>query len=94
LKIYGTKKERREVTEERLGIKKINSWKTRRERPLGRPGHKWEDNIEVDFEGRKCERVDWVQLVRAKCQWRAVVTSSKQLNFIKGGGIFESLSDY
>jgi hypothetical protein len=31
-------------------------------RPLGRPNHKWEDNIGIDFKEIGWEGVDWILL--------------------------------
>jgi hypothetical protein len=33
--------------------------KPERKKPLGRPRHKWEDNVEMDLDG-----VDWMHLAR------------------------------
>ena len=31
-------------------------------RPLGRPGHRWENNIEMDLKGVRWGGVDWIDL--------------------------------
>jgi hypothetical protein len=41
-------------------------------RPLGRPRHRWEDNIKMDFEYKG---VDWIQLAQERNQWQAVVNT-------------------
>jgi hypothetical protein len=33
-----------------------------RERPLGRPGHRWEDNIRMDLKEIVGEIMDWMHL--------------------------------
>jgi len=38
--------------------------KTERKRPLGRPRHRWEDNIKMDFEEARCGGMDWIELAR------------------------------
>jgi hypothetical protein len=33
-------------------------------RPLGRPRHRWEDNIRMDLREIGCEGVDWMQVTQ------------------------------
>ena len=42
-------------------------------RPLGRPRHRWEDNIKMDLEevGRCCG--DWMELAQDRDSWWALV---------------------
>ena len=44
-------------------------------RPLGRPRHRWEDNIKMDVEevGRGC--VDWMELAQDRDRWRSLVST-------------------
>jgi hypothetical protein len=35
-------------------------------RPLGRPRHKWEDNIRMDFRDIGWEVVDWLHLAQGR----------------------------
>jgi hypothetical protein len=42
-------------------------------RPLGRPRHRWEDNIEVDFREIGINGANWIQLAQDRVQWRAFV---------------------
>jgi hypothetical protein len=44
-------------------------------RPLGRPRHRWEDNIRMDLEevGRGCG--DWMGLAQDRDRWRALVST-------------------
>jgi hypothetical protein len=43
------------------------------ERPLGRPRHRWVDNIMLDFvETGWCD-VSWIGMAQDKDKWRAVV---------------------
>jgi hypothetical protein len=51
-------------------------WETQRERPLGRPRHRWADNIKVDF-----GVIDlggggdyWLSLAQDRNKWRALVS--------------------
>jgi hypothetical protein len=47
--------------------------KPERKRPIGRPGHKWVDNISMDLEVVGCRDVDWIGLVQERNRWRALV---------------------
>jgi hypothetical protein len=41
--------------------------------PLGRPRHRWEDNIKMDHKEVGYEGVDWTLLAQGDLQWWAVV---------------------
>ena len=48
--------------------------KPERKRPLGRPRHRWEDNIKMDLQvGRGCG--DWMELAQDRDRWRALVST-------------------
>ena len=40
--------------------------KPEEKRPLGRPRHRWEDNIKMDFQGVGCGGMDWIDLARVR----------------------------
>jgi hypothetical protein len=42
-------------------------------RPLGRPRHRWVDNINMDLREIEWDGVDWIYLAQDRDQWRAVV---------------------
>jgi len=44
-------------------------------RPLGRPRHRWEDNIETDLLEVGCEGMDWIDLAQDRDSWRALVNA-------------------
>ena len=50
-----------------------------RKRPLGRSGHRWEDNIKMDLQEVGCEGVDWVELAQDRNKWRALVNALTNL---------------
>ena len=35
-------------------------------RPLGRPRHRWEENIKMDLQEVGCGDMDWIELARDK----------------------------
>ena len=41
--------------------------------PLGRPRHRWEDNIKMDLQEVGCGGMDWIELAQDKDMWRALV---------------------
>jgi 3-oxoacyl-ACP reductase-like protein len=44
-------------------------------RPLGRPRHRWEDNIRMDLQEVGCGGMDWIGLAQDRERWRAVVNA-------------------
>jgi hypothetical protein len=47
--------------------------------PLGRPRHRWEDNIKMDVQEVGGGRGDWMELVQDRDGWRALVSTVKKL---------------
>ena len=47
--------------------------KPERKMSLGRPRHKWEDNIKMDLQEMGCGCMDWIELAQDKDRWRALV---------------------
>jgi hypothetical protein len=41
--------------------------------PLGRPRHRWEDNIKMNFQEVECGGIDWIKLAQVRGRWRALV---------------------
>jgi len=48
-------------------------------KPLGRPRHRWKDNIRMDLKEIGWEGVDWMHLVQDRDQWRALVNTIMNL---------------
>ena len=48
-------------------------------RPLGRPRHRWEDNIRMDLREVSCGCVDWMELAQGRDRWRALVSAVMNL---------------
>jgi hypothetical protein len=44
-------------------------------RPLGRPRHRWEDNIKVDLQEVEWGGMDWIDMAQDRDRWRAVVNA-------------------
>jgi hypothetical protein len=48
-------------------------------RPLGRPRHRWEDNIKMDIQEEGCKGMDWIELVQGRDRWQALVNVAMKL---------------
>jgi hypothetical protein len=48
-------------------------------RPLGRPRHRWEDNIKLDLRETGSDVANWIRLDRDRLQWRAFVNTVMNL---------------
>ena len=49
---------------ERRGAYRLLVGKPEGKRPLGRPSHRWEDNIKMDLQEVGCGCKDWIELVQ------------------------------
>ena len=61
--------------EEGRGVHKVLVGKPEGKRALGRPRHRWEDNIKMDLQdvGRGCGA--WMELTQDRDRWRALVST-------------------
>jgi hypothetical protein len=60
---------------ERRGVYRILVGKSEGKRPLGRPRHRWEDNIKLDPREKGIDGANWIQLAQDRVQWRAFVNT-------------------
>ena len=67
---------------ERRGAYRVLAVKHEGKRPLGRPRHKWEDNIKMDLQEVGCEGMDWIRLTQDKERWRHVVNEVMNLRVL------------
>ena len=61
--------------EERRGIYRVLVGKPEGKRALGRPWHRWEDNIKMDLQEVGCGGVDWIELAQDGDRWWALMTA-------------------
>jgi hypothetical protein len=47
--------------------------------PLGRPRHRWVDNIRMDLQEVGCGYVDWIGLAQDRDKWRTLVSAVMNL---------------
>ena len=60
---------------------KILKCKPTGKRPLGRPRHRWEDNIRMDLEEIGINAGNWVDSAQDRNYWRALVNVALNLRF-------------
>jgi hypothetical protein len=60
-------------------VYRILMGKAERKRPLGRPRHRWEDNIRMYLQKVRCGCVDWIGLAQDRDRWRALVSALMNL---------------
>ena len=53
--------------------------KAERKKRLGRPRHKWEDNIKMDFQEVRCWGMDWIEVAQDRGRWWALVNAVMNL---------------
>jgi hypothetical protein len=53
--------------------------KPERKRPLGKPRHRWEDNIRMNVREIGWGGMDWIDLAQDRDQWRALVNTVMNL---------------
>jgi hypothetical protein len=63
---------------ERRGVDSLVG-KPEGKRPLGRPRHRWEDNIKMDLQEVGCEGMDWIEVAHNRDRWRAFVNEVMNL---------------
>ena len=64
---------------ERRGLYRVLVGKLVGKRPLGRPRHRWEDNIKMDIQEVGCGGMTWNELAQDRDRWRAVVNAVMSL---------------
>jgi hypothetical protein len=66
---------------ERKGVYVVLVGKLEGERPLGRSGRRWEDNIKIDPEEVCWQCVGWIDLARDRDMWQAFVNTVVKLGY-------------
>jgi hypothetical protein len=60
---------------ERRGVYRVLVEKPEGKRALGRPRHRWEDNIKMEFQEVGCGGMGWIELAQDRDRWRALVNA-------------------
>ena len=66
---------------ERRGEYRVLVGKPEGKRPLGRPSHRWEDNIKMDLQEVGYGGMDWIGLAENRDSWWALVNAVMNLRF-------------
>ena len=73
---------------ERRGVHRLLVGKPKEKRPLGRPRHRWEDNIKMDPQEVGCGGADWIEVAQDRDRWRALVNAVMNLRVLYNAGNF------
>jgi hypothetical protein len=57
-------------------------------RPLGRPRHRWKDNIKMDHQEVGWESMDWTDMAQDRDRWQALVNVVMNLRVPQNAGNF------
>jgi len=57
-------------------------------RPLGRPRHRWEDNINMGLQEVGCGSMDWIELTEDRDRWRMLLNAVMNLRVPQNAGNF------
>ena len=61
------------------GVCRVLVGKPEGKRPIGRPRHRWEDNIKMDLQEVGCGCMEWMELVQERDRWWACVNAVMNL---------------
>jgi hypothetical protein len=64
---------------EKRNVYRLLVGKPEGKRPLGRPRHRWIDNMKMDLLEIRVSVVDWIGLAQDRYRWRALVNSVMNL---------------
>jgi len=64
---------------EKRGVYRVLVGKPEGRRPLGRPRHRWVDNITMDLQEVGCGNMDWIGLDQDRDRWRTLVSAVMNL---------------
>jgi hypothetical protein len=64
---------------ERRGVYRVLVGRTERKRPLGRPRHRWENNVRTDLREIGIDGANWIQLAQNRVQWRTFLNTVMNL---------------
>jgi len=65
--------------EDKRGVYRVLVGKPEGKRPLGRPRHRWEENIKMDIQEVGCGGMDWIEKAQDRDRWWAFVNAVMNL---------------
>jgi hypothetical protein len=63
------------------GVYRVLVGRAEGKRPLGRPRHRWEDNIKMDLRETGIDGTNWIRLTQDRVQWRTFLSAIMNLRF-------------
>jgi len=64
---------------ERRDVYRVLVGKPEGKSPLGRPRHRWEDNIKMDLQEVGCGGMNWIELAQERDRWWALLNAVMNL---------------
>jgi len=64
---------------EEMGVNRVLVQTPEGRRPLGRPRHRWVDNIRMDLQDVGCGYMNWIGLAQERDRWRMLVSAVMNL---------------
>ena len=64
---------------ESRGVYRVLMGKSEVKRQLGRPWHRWEENIKINLQEVGCGDLDWIDLAQDRGRWPALVNAVMNL---------------
>ena len=61
------------------GVYRVLVGKPEGRRPVGRPRHRWVDNIRMDHQEVGCGYMDWIELALDRDRWQTLVSAVMNL---------------
>jgi hypothetical protein len=63
------------------GVYRVLLWRPEGKRPLGRPRHRWEDNIRMNLKEIGINGANWIRLAQDRVQWWGFVNIVMDFQF-------------
>jgi len=57
------------------GVYRVLVGRPEGKRPLGRPRHRWKDDIKMDLKEIRIYGANWIRLALDRVQWRAIMNT-------------------
>jgi len=67
---------------EERGVYRVLVGKPEEKRPMGRPRHRWVDNIRMDLQEVGCGYMDWIGLAQDRDSWGMLVGAVMNLRVL------------
>jgi hypothetical protein len=64
------------------GVYRVLVGRPKGKRPLGRPRHRWEDNIKMDLRETGIDGANWIWLAQYRVQWQAFVNTVTKVGWL------------